>query len=350
MILMSLNVRGLASLPKKLAVKRLIDLHSADVLFIQETMIEGGDLVHELELMIHGWHFISVDALGRSGGLILGWKSCNFLFINAWALRAGLCAVLFDYELQKEISFVNLYAPYLDRESFWNNLTKLDCLLSPFLVFGGDLNFSMGLSEIWGVHAQIDPLTNFFQNLLENMGLVDISPLVSIPSWSNRRAGEEGICKRLDRLLVSADFLDYDFLLNQWIGCGGVSDHQPVFLQISSPLHKAHSPFKFNADWLDHLDLVDALKSSWVRFNDRSTLSPEAQFCANLKRIKDISTKWSLSKKAQNIKDMADIEFELKSFHDSHSSGILSVVEKDLLTEIESRKQAILLFREKEAR
>ena len=72
MILMSLNVRGLASLPKKLAVKRLIDLHSVDVLFIQETMIEGGVLVQDLEFMIHGWKFISVDAMGRSGGLILG--------------------------------------------------------------------------------------------------------------------------------------------------------------------------------------------------------------------------------------------------------------------------------------
>ena len=118
MIIMSLNVRGLASLPKKLVVKRLIDQHAVDVIFIQETMIEGCVLVHELELLIHGWQFISVDALGRLGGLILGWKSCNFLFINAWALKAGLCAVLFDYGLQKEISFVNLYAPYLDRESF----------------------------------------------------------------------------------------------------------------------------------------------------------------------------------------------------------------------------------------
>ena len=80
-------------------------------------MIEGGVLVQDLELMIHGWQFISVDAMGRSCGLIVGWKSCNFLFLNAWALKAGLCAVLFDYDLQKEISFVNLYAPYLDRDS-----------------------------------------------------------------------------------------------------------------------------------------------------------------------------------------------------------------------------------------
>ena len=111
---------------------------------------------------------------------------------------------------------------------------KSDCLMSPYLVFGGDLNFSLGHSEIWGVHAQVDPLTNFFHNLLERLGIVDINPLVSIPTWSNRRVGSKGICKRLDCLLVSADLLDCDFLLKQWIGCGGVSDHQPIFMQISS--------------------------------------------------------------------------------------------------------------------
>ena len=86
--------------------------------------------------------------MGRSSGLILGWKSCKFLFHNAWAMKAGLCAVLFSFDLHKEISFVNICAPYLDRETFWNTLIKMDCFLTPYLVIGGDLNFSLGLSEI----------------------------------------------------------------------------------------------------------------------------------------------------------------------------------------------------------
>ena len=45
MILLTLIVRGLASLPKKLAVLRLIEQNSADVIFLQETMIEGCVLV-----------------------------------------------------------------------------------------------------------------------------------------------------------------------------------------------------------------------------------------------------------------------------------------------------------------
>ena len=55
MILLTLNVRGLASLPKKLAVIRLIEQNSADVIFLQEIMIEGCALVQDLEHLIHGW-------------------------------------------------------------------------------------------------------------------------------------------------------------------------------------------------------------------------------------------------------------------------------------------------------
>ena len=49
MILMTLNCRGLASLPKKLAAKRLIDEQSLDVIFLQETMYDGCVLVKEME-------------------------------------------------------------------------------------------------------------------------------------------------------------------------------------------------------------------------------------------------------------------------------------------------------------
>ena len=72
MILMTLNCRGLASLPKKLAVKRLIDEQYLDVIFLQETMFDGCILVKEMESMLKEWQFISVDAKGRSEGLLYG--------------------------------------------------------------------------------------------------------------------------------------------------------------------------------------------------------------------------------------------------------------------------------------
>ena len=63
-------------------------------------------------------------------------------------MGSGLCASVFSIELNMEVCFVNIYGPYIDREDFWNFLLKLNCLKCDKLILGGDLNFSMGLSEI----------------------------------------------------------------------------------------------------------------------------------------------------------------------------------------------------------
>ena len=76
----------------------------------------------------------------------------------------------------------------------------------------------------------MDSLSDFFIKSLDTFGLVDIVPSAMLPTWTNRRVGVESICKILDRFLVSADILDIDYLFRQWIGSGGDSDHQPVFL------------------------------------------------------------------------------------------------------------------------
>ena len=125
-------------------------------------MCDGVILVGELELMLKDWKFVSVDAKGRSGGLLLGWRTRNFHLLNAWALCSGMCVVLYSIELQLDLCFINLYGPYIDREFFWNNLLVMECFRCPKLVFGGDLNFSLDYSEIWGVKACVDVLTDFF--------------------------------------------------------------------------------------------------------------------------------------------------------------------------------------------
>ena len=142
----------------------------------------------------------------------------------------GLCVSLFSIELNMNFGFLNLYGPYVDREVFWSNLVSLDCLKSSALIFGGDLNFSVGFSEIWGAKARVDPLSDFFSRQLDGLGLVDIAPAVILPTWSNHRIGNENICKRLDRLLISADLLDCDFHFRQWVGCGGTFISSACFL------------------------------------------------------------------------------------------------------------------------
>ena len=80
---MTLNIRGLASKPKKLAICRLVADLYVDVLFLQETMVDGGLFVGNMELLLPGWSFCLVDAKGKSGGLLVGWKNRFLFFLNS---------------------------------------------------------------------------------------------------------------------------------------------------------------------------------------------------------------------------------------------------------------------------
>ena len=108
----------------------------------------------ELESMLKGWNFLSLDARGKYGGLLLVWRSIFFHLLNAWGVDSGLCASLFSIELNLDICVINIYGPYTDREGFWRNIFDLICLKGKKLILGGDLNFSLGFSDIWGNRAR----------------------------------------------------------------------------------------------------------------------------------------------------------------------------------------------------
>lgn len=177
-------------------------------------------------------------------------------------------------------------------------------------------------------------------------GLVDIAPAVLLPTWSNRRVGCDNICKRLDRLLVSADLLDLDFYFRQWVECGGDSDHHPVFLHISNGENKPRSPFKFNSHWLKDEWFVKLLKDSWKVYEDNDLVTPTTHFTSNLKILKDVYICWSVEKHAQDCKDIVAIELKLiESFNKLGFVFFLEEV-KTMLIGLEARKRLILLDRE----
>ena len=78
-------------------------------------------------------------------------------------MDSRLCVSLYSTELKMELCFFNVYGPYVEREGFWNNLLYFVSFNCTKIIFGGDLNFSLGLSDIWGVRARTNCLFYFFQ-------------------------------------------------------------------------------------------------------------------------------------------------------------------------------------------
>jgi len=122
--------------------------------------------------------------------------------------------------LGKEFRILNVYSPYLDRTPFWESLLNLKILKVETLILGGDLNFSIGIAEVWGPSACLDQITVRISHLLMINGLLDITPRKINPTWRNIRTWEERVAKRIDLFLVAEALMEVTFQERKWIGVG----------------------------------------------------------------------------------------------------------------------------------
>lgn len=78
---LSFNYRGLASTSKKLAMRRLIENKPSDIIMLQETLVNAEPIEQTLLSIRPRWHFHAMDALGRAGGLAIGY--------NPWTIKVS---------------------------------------------------------------------------------------------------------------------------------------------------------------------------------------------------------------------------------------------------------------------
>ena len=129
------------------------------------------------------------------------------------------------------------------------------------IILAGDLKFSLGISESWGPNAHADTLSDYFRHLLSSHHLVD--PFITSPSptWRNRRTGDDLVARRLNHFLIKEGLLQNLGSLRQWIGSGGISDHSPIFLEITGDFKKPASLFKLCFVWLQDPDYIKLVVS-----------------------------------------------------------------------------------------
>ena len=100
---------------------------------------------------------MTLDVRGRSGGLAVGWKLSVVKMVNSWGRDSVLGVDLFSADLGTILSVINVYGPYSNRVHFWDALFQDPLFRGESVVVGGDLNFTLGQTEIWGPHAIADP-------------------------------------------------------------------------------------------------------------------------------------------------------------------------------------------------
>lgn len=118
MILSSWNCRGLASKPKKLALRDWIQNSKSETLYLQETLRKGTEVETMLSALLPGWKFSAVDSSGHSGGLAIGYKEGRIKVINQWGMKHVMGLDIISPDLALPIPIVNIYGPCQGREIF----------------------------------------------------------------------------------------------------------------------------------------------------------------------------------------------------------------------------------------
>lgn len=261
---LSFNCKGMVSSPKNLALRRLFESEPVDIIFLQEALGEANHINSILESLEPRWDFFSLDAVRRSARLALGYNPHSIHLKSAWGGKGFIGIDIFSTELGKDLRVINFYGPCQGREVFWNQLPNLSITSTNNLIIGGDLSFSIGFCESWGSLAQIDLLSDTMENLLDQAYLTDIPMNRPLPTWRNRRVGEVALAKRLDRFILKTLLIQHLSHYRQWVGLGGISDHSPIYLEITSPSINSKAPFKFNLYWLHDPSYSKLVSYFWL--------------------------------------------------------------------------------------
>eukprot|EP00253_Pinus_taeda_P023577 PITA_23577 len=111
-------------------------------------------------------------------------------------------------------------------------------------------------------------------------------------TWRDNRIGEDSLPLRLNRFLIMEGLLNQGLVHRQWVGSGGISNHLPIYMEISGgrtpPTTTGH--------------IVEG-------------------FAQNLNELKRLSKIWAQNKRRRDDQTLREVEIEIVDF-ESNLGGL----------------------------
>jgi hypothetical protein len=263
MILCSYNIRGIGGRVKKNIIRQLIREENVEFLAIQETKLEV--VTEALCYSIWGsedcsWAFY--PSVGNSGGILSIWRKSNFSLVFSF-MGDGYVGVCLEWGISKTVCFVlNVYSKcdILSKQILWNNILEIKNELGNgnWSVIG-DFNAVLMPEERRGVNVESSSNLemNGFRGFIDDLNLIDLPLLGRRFSWFH----SNGVAmSRIDRCLVSPEWLECWGDGSVWVGSRDISDHCPLILK-NLVFDWGPKPFRFNNHWLEDKNFKKVVES-----------------------------------------------------------------------------------------
>ncbi|XP_016178406.1 uncharacterized protein LOC107620802 [Arachis ipaensis] len=307
----SWNVRGLAGTEKLSMVKNFRKKFNVHVLGLIETKKEVMTKFEVVQLWGNdgvGWEF--VEAEGASGGLLLMWDSTVFNLSSCYKGARWLCVDGVLLKNNFRCAFCLVYGEH-DREEklvVWEELSFLSGLCQVLFCFMGDFNEIVQVEERLGATSLPWSVAEF-KSWVHDMELMDLVLSDRRFTWFRGQS-----CSRIDRVLVSLEWLE-EFPKTRLQGSPrGLSDHCPMIMNVTR-LGGEPRPFRSLDSWFTHDGFLRMVKEEWRSLR-------EIQFMDKLKAMTAPLGRWHREQFGDLDIRINKFEEEIRKVDDMVSHGV----------------------------
>ncbi|GKU93948.1 hypothetical protein SLEP1_g7497 [Rubroshorea leprosula] len=242
-------------------IREIVLKEKVDFIAIQETKLVTVD--RKICRIIWGtddFDWVAKPSVGRSGGLLCIWNAKvlkkmeviegnNFIGISAlWG------------EERISVYILNIYSPcqLMGKRILWDDLQGLINSKKGNWCLAGDFNAVRGIEERAG-ETGVNREMQEFDNFISNSALIDLPLLGRKYTWYNSNGQ---YMSRIDRFLLSEDWVSKWGDVKQWGLRRSVSDHCPILLK-NEKIDWGPKPFKFFDAWFEKLGCMELITSVW---------------------------------------------------------------------------------------
>ncbi|XP_004306163.1 PREDICTED: uncharacterized protein LOC101305972 [Fragaria vesca subsp. vesca] len=198
-----------------------------------------------------------VDPIGIAGGLCLWWDDSLLINIVDFS-KNFLDTMITLIETREVVRATFIYGPPYqeDKEDFWNEWSFRDKGDSTLWLVIGDVNELLSQQERigdanWDYHRR-----RFLGSFINSNNLLDVGFSGPAFTWTRKAFGRIILQERLDRALVSAEWLVSwpNSLVIHLVRVG--SDHCPILFSLGLKENRIGPGFKFESYWVDKVEIV----------------------------------------------------------------------------------------------
>ena len=146
-------------------------------MLLQETKVSGQKIQSIIQAFKLNYEVMAIDSVGTSGGIAILWNGAE-MRANGWmGFHRILTATFRQIGSEDRILISSVYGPPIpgERAEFLQNIRQLSTMHNEkYWLIGGNFNMILNLSEKKGGLRREDPDMALFQDLLNDLHLVDI--------------------------------------------------------------------------------------------------------------------------------------------------------------------------------